>query len=286
MCANRGPRRDLSYKLGIERKSIAMTGRCVLTPSVSAGMEDEEITSLAKMGVQPRLTYLDVSKTALTSFDSLLGQPWLEEIVADGSQVKSFEGLSRHPKLRSFSAIAAPISDIDTYRLLMLIVVGPKLAIINGTSVTRSERARAASYPKIAKHLVEAGWVPPEEDPTAKEYKKLAADYRVTIDGELDDEMLATAPVFIPKRKKEELEMAEKVTDDYTSFLQEQSEQSDEFLARELADVMRAIGISVSGDGGKMKEEIISAVSSLAGLAATLSAGMAEPKAENDEQTT
>ena len=254
-------RNELKKTLNLQRRSLTSNGLVSLKGQKS-------ITSLEEFGTQHKLKTLDLTDTSFETLKTLKGQPWLETLIVDKSPLKSYEGLSRHPQLREFSAVSTPLCERPNFRVAMLILVGPKLGTVNGTKIKRSERTLAASFPKIAKLLIEAGWDPSDKSLSKDEYMDLAEEYQVEYNGELVidneevmNEMLKSPAVFLPRDEKEEKRIEQEKSAEYQSEL----ESKDEELANEVAKVLASIGIRVQG-GEKRNDEIIVAVSQLADL--------------------
>ena len=262
----RKAKNGLSYQLIVQKSSLALYGCINLS-----GMKG--IKSLSRFGTQPKLTCLNLTETSFESLDSLPSQPWLNELIVDKSKLNSYKGLGKHPQLKIFSAIGAPISERPMFRIAMLILVGPKLSVINGVRIKRREKEIAAQYPKLAKLLIEAGWDPtPDTDPEDIDYKRLAKEYSITVDGSTIEEdedsfqaLFSPPAVLVPKNEKEEARLEKEFEDMYEQASEQFHAVQEETLARELAKTLRRIGISVV-QGEKMKDEIIVAVSQLADL--------------------
>jgi hypothetical protein len=168
---------SVEYQLSVQRQQLAPTGRLTLR---GPGVND---SSLKTLGTQPRLRFLDVSGTLLTSLESLPAQPALQVITADKTKIAAFTGLARHPHLREVSFSDAPISKEENFRLRCLIVVGQRLAKINGRAVRPEERQVAKDYPVIARQLVEVGWNVERPVPPANRFRELAKQYRLKFQG-------------------------------------------------------------------------------------------------------
>jgi hypothetical protein len=115
----------------------------------------------------------------LDSLKTLAPQPILDTIIADGTQINSFVGLARHPRLRSVSFKDTPLSRRPNFRISLAIVVGQHLATITGVAVTAKERSAANRFPLIARTLVQLGWDATTPVPSTDEFKKLAGEFKV-----------------------------------------------------------------------------------------------------------
>jgi hypothetical protein len=141
---------DLTNLLLKQRQSLAAVGLVSLKGCT--------IVSLVKLGRQPQLLTLDVSKTSLESLESLEPQESLIEVITDESALKDFQGLDRHPKLSKFSAISTLLAARPNFRIAALIIVGSMLSLLNGVSVTAAERDQTRIFPKIAKYQLQNEW--------------------------------------------------------------------------------------------------------------------------------
>lgn len=251
-------RNELRYQLNIQRQSLSSSGFVTLKGQ-------KGITSLEEFGTQHRLKTLDLTGTPLKSLSTLAGQPWLTKLILNNSSIESYEGLSRHPRLEEISATGTALADRPNFRLALVILVGPKLRYINGTKVKLSERQDAASFPRLAKLLIEAGWDPTDKTLSVQEYRKLVDEYdlvvgdaRLADDEERFGELINPPAVFVPHEAKSESAADDKVA--------EAAAKKEEKLVKDLATVLSRIGIRVQ-QGEKRKEEIVVAVSQLAELA-------------------
>jgi hypothetical protein len=267
-------------------KTLLHSQRTNLGTSGLISLRSAPVTSLALLKRQPKLRVLDISKTPLTSLESLESQDALTEIIADESALADFRGLDRHPKLAKFSSISTPLAERPHFRLASLIVIGPMLSSINGSPVTTAERNQIRSFPKIAKHLLFSGWALEVRDIPEDEYKRIAHDRHVAINGRPFDTLekgeikaLFQLPVM-PKSKAEiEREVTEYVEEIQTQA-QRLQEQAEEELAGQIAHQLARIGINVR-PGPEMKDEIIEALGGLADVVRVLEeAADGEPSPE------
>jgi hypothetical protein len=269
---------DLKTLLHGQRQNLGASGLISLRSA--------PVTSLALLKRQPKLRVLDISKTGLTSLESLEPQDALTEIIADESALADFRGLDRHPKLAKFSAISTQLADSPNFRLASLIVIGPMLSSINGSPVTPAERNQIRSFPKIAKYLLLYGWTLEVRDIPEDEYKRIAQQRHVAINGRPFDSLekseiraLFQLPVM-PKSKAEiEREVTEYIEEIETQA-QRLQEQAEDELAGQIAQQLGRIGINVR-PGPEMKGEILEALGGLADVVRVL-----EEAAGGSEETT
>jgi hypothetical protein len=245
-----------------QRRSLASTGVISLA--------DNPIKSLKELGVQSRLTTLDISKTKIESLSSLQAQPWLNELIADGSQIDDYAGLSRHPQLRKVSLADTPLSRRPTFRLFTLIVMGSRLITLNSVPISKAEREQAKQFPKIARNLIEAGCDLPGEPVTDADYRHFAEEVSLEIDGVLWSELpnrqvktlLVLPLVFLPKSEAEESQQAEELTESRKLEIEKEEVSADDELAARIAGILQEIGIFV-GTGPQVQDNIVRALSGL-----------------------
>jgi hypothetical protein len=245
-----------------QRPSLRSTGLITL--------QDPSITSLRDLGEQPHLKILDISGVTLESLDSLQRQPWLTEIIANQSQLSSFLGLSRHPQLQKISLDGTPLSARQDFRIASVLVVGPRLTVINGKPVSKAEREQAKNFPKIARNLLEAGWEIPAEPATESDYRRFAQEAHIQIDGVPFEELprakvkpyFAVPAVFIPKTEADEALEAEKLAESRRNQYEQSEESVDEQLTVSIATILKRIQIHVR-PGERAREEILQVLTGL-----------------------
>jgi hypothetical protein len=264
-----------------QRHSLLATGRI--------NLNHPKINSLRDFGVQRHLTVLDISKTALQSLDSLQPQPCLAEIIATESQLDSYLGLSRQPQLQKLFIEGTPLSQRPNFRLFCSIVAGQRLGSINGIPITKPERDRAKAFPKIARNLLEAGSELPDHPVSESEFRRLADDIRLQVNGKLWSDLpnhqvqalFALPAVFSLKSPAEESLQAEKLAETQKSEVEKSEESADGQLVVSIAKILETIGIRV-GTGEQGKEDIVQALAGLVGAIRLLEGCQEEGGAEEE----
>jgi hypothetical protein len=253
----------------IDLRSLLLSQRQSLGSSGLISLKSSGLTSLAKLGPQRKLRILDISQNPIKSLDSLESQESLAEVIADDTQLEDFKGLDRHPKLAKFSAVGTPLSNRGNFRLSSLIVIGPLLSFINGTAVATSERDQIRRFPKIVRYLLQAGWELEFRDISEEEYKRMAQERGVKVNGKPFDELskaeikaLFRMPMLLKSKQELEREVNAYVEETLTQAKRTE-EQAEEALANEIAQQLGRIGVNVKA-GPKRKEEILTALGGLA----------------------
>lgn len=246
----KSPRQDtLKMILCNQRRALASTN-CL-------NLRGKNIQDLNAIGVQKHLKQLLISETPLESIDTLPPQPNLTDIKADHSSINSFEGISKQKQLKSISFIGTPLAEKENFRLTCLILIGQRLNYINGKSITAAERSDAATYPQIAKILLEHGWELDYPAPTSDEFKEIAKLYELNIKD-------YPASYFIPQRT---LLPAEKIKDEIDEEEDKEDvtylDTRDEDLVTGLIRVLKKSRIGVKNDENA-KAELLDIISSLA----------------------
>lgn len=205
---------------------------------------------LRGLGSQKKLQFLDISYSEIQSLHTMQPQPALREIVADYSSLKTFAGISNQPKLSRFSFTNTPLAQTKNSRLAAIIVMGTMASVINGKAVTAKERKIAASYPPVAKYLIESGWVLQYPPPNIFDFQFLADEFKLKISIEDLD----------PKQ--------EPVEGLYTSLYDdtgEPSEFNDDFTPfnERLASILRPMGFAIQ-NGPEKNKDIARAVNMIA----------------------
>jgi hypothetical protein len=170
------------YQISVQRQSLTKTGVLNLSRPNDA-LPVLAIRSLKGIGTQPHLRVLDLTLSPITSLRELPSQPALQQILASGSAIKDYVGLSRHPHLKLISFEETPLANRDNFRLSCLVLVGPHLASINGVSVSNAERRIACTYPLIAKPLLDHDWKIEVPVPSSQRFKALAGQFRLKLSG-------------------------------------------------------------------------------------------------------
>lgn len=270
----------LAEKLRGQRPSLAKTG--VLS------LRDLPVASLKSLSTQPRLHTLDVSNTGLQSLESLTAQPTLAKIVADNSQLASFEGLDRHPHLVELSAIGTPLAARENFRIEALVVVGSKLSQLNGAPVKTTERELAKTFPKIVKHLLEFGWALDLSILDEGEYRQIAAQLGVRVNGRPFDKLpsadakalFATPPVYVRKSRRDEALEAKEFKEEVVEDAKREEEKAEAALLAHVADLLEGIQVFVDrGDG--IKDDLLNALQGLTDVVRALETAT-EPSPEED----
>lgn len=251
----------VKYQLQIQRPSLSRAGLLNLS-----GLD---ITSLAEIGTQKYLKILNISNTNLESLDTLPSQPNLQQIIADDTQMNSFIGIMRHPKLRSVSFLNTPIAEDDhKFRLTLLVLVGQMLSVINGVPVSPRERIEASKYPLISRYLIETNWEIQEPVPTTEEFRELTVNSGIRLKG-VDSEFTndEAQKYFVPPPQLVPIETGKLIfqSDDSDENIDTVIINQDLDLQKQIYKELHNIGITVN-KGPDMQKEIVMAVKGLADI--------------------
>lgn len=233
---------SLSYSLTTSRADLQNNGR-LLWRGVT-------FKDFKKLGVQKKLQVLDISNSEIESLITMQPQPLLREIIADNSMLSSFAGISRHPRLSSFSFKGTPLYHVENSRMAAIVAIGPHVITINGKPVTKKERRIAETYPPIARNLIESGWVLQSPPPNIYDFQFLADEFGIDVKRE---ELEARRDHHINDR----LEPPEHSA---ASILSE--ELLDISFAEDVARLLRPLGFAIRHGSGKGRD-VVRAVSSI-----------------------
>ncbi|EAY12199.1 hypothetical protein TVAG_004050 [Trichomonas vaginalis G3] len=81
----------------------------------------------------------DASNNLLTDFTGFEPKGNIRGVVFDNNPLVSFRNFPRNTNITSFSAAGSPLSMLPNFRQLAILVLGPKIEIINGIKVTPNE---------------------------------------------------------------------------------------------------------------------------------------------------
>ncbi|OHT07451.1 hypothetical protein TRFO_24350 [Tritrichomonas foetus] len=231
----KNPRETLLSALQRQRRQMPKEGKLDFT-----GIE---VNDLKQLGSQKALKHLILDKTPLNSLHTLPPQPSLISISANNSKINTLAGLSNQKRLSSLSIIGTPISQVENFRLAVMLAVGPRISIINGQRITKTERRMVKSYPPIAKYLVNAGWVVTYPPPSELDFHYLAEQFDIKAN---NDDFIAPVPAIASKALPEE----EKIP----------TEDKDIPFTEQLASILRPLGFAVRC-GPEIHGDIIRAIS-------------------------
>jgi hypothetical protein len=243
--------------------------------------------ALKILGTQPRLKVLDLSDTPLTSLEGLPPQPNLQVLIADSTGISSFRGLSRHHHLREVSFDSSPISWDQDFRLKCLILVGQRLAKINGQAVTISERKIAKDYPLIAKQLIEADWELEHPVPSKERFRALAIEKKIKFEGANSHftnvesaKYFEPPPALVRGVGVTSTELGDSALYDSDIYIDRSgSIDSGSELAVQISEALKDIGLWVRPE----EDQIIAAVSGLCDIVKALDQGQGDVQAEPGE---
>jgi hypothetical protein len=273
-------RDKLNEKLRAQRTSLVKTG--------FLSLKDVQVTSLTALSTQPRVQTLDISNTSFQSLVSLAPQPNLVKIIADNSQLASFQSLDRHPRLIELSAAGTPLAAREHFRIEAVIVLGQRLAVLNGSPVKASERELAKTFPKIVKYLLEYGWTLDLSTMGEAEYRQIAASLGVQVNDQPFDKLpsaeakglFAMPPVYARKSRRDEEREAKEFKQESLGEATRKEERDEAELLGQVADVLESVGIFVDrGDG--IKDELLTALQGLTDVVKTLE-NPTDPQPEED----
>lgn len=261
---------NLKYQLSVQRTQLKLQG--ILDLRQKKLLNNKNFPSLEDLGTQKSLKTLLLQETMFESLETLPPQTNLQYINADGSQLSSYTGLSRHPKLHSVSFLDTPLSEDPNYRLSLLIVIGQRLTMVDGVPITQQEKKKASKYPLIARYLIEAGWEVVDPCPSIDSFREIAIEKRLKFKGvdrrfENDEaQKYFKPPLFliprdvVPKKQEDDFEDVEEDVEEFEEELK---------LAYELRSELHHIGINIQNNEN-MTDEIIGAIKSLAHLMESL----------------
>jgi hypothetical protein len=101
---------------------------------------------------------LNLSFCLLSTLAGLKPLPRLTVLIADGSQIATFQNFVAVPNLQKLSLLGTPVSCAPHFALSALLVC-PNLVTLNGRQPSVVDRRRAEAYPSLGKALVNAGWL-------------------------------------------------------------------------------------------------------------------------------
>lgn len=230
--------------------------------------------NLARIGNQQALVELILNDSSITSFATLQPQKRLKSIIADNSKVQVLSGLSIQPRLSSVSLRNTPVSKDEYFRIELLVVVGPRLSIINGSPVTQNERRMAQSYPPVARRLVEAGWILQYPPPSKYDFIYLTKQFK--IENVSKDEYNLQLPPPLPEKPPSSPVSPKAEKSGQQSNLQsptqnsekgeqslEQIEMNDDLsFCDKVAAILRPLGFAIR-NGPEMVNDITTSVESI-----------------------
>ena len=255
--------------LALQRGSLARTGTLTY--------KGKKFTDLTDVGVQVHLRSLNISHTPITSLTTLPEQKNLNRIIADGSALDTYADFSKFKRVKRFSAVDTPLSKRKKFRVECVIMFGTILESINGTQVTQEEKQKAAAYPPIARYLLEKGWELADTVPNSEEFRELAIEYDLKVDGCNSDFSNSKSESLLRTGKSVYSCQADDEQDNENE--QDKDEQLIEALVKELKKA--GIGLTYEQD---VKEEMIDIIRELAEAATILSDFKSEIQGMEDEE--
>ena len=252
-------RQQIPYALSTQRHSLVTTGLLNMS-------KYKLVRDLEPIGTQVHLKVLNLTGLAgLESLATLPPQPDLRQIIADRTGIKSYAGLSRHPRLESLSLVDTPIAGSPNFVLTCLVLVGPRLTRVRGTSerdglVSERLRREANMYPLIARFLIENGWEIEQPVPTQDRFRELAKERGLKIRGvdsefSNDEAMRYLRP---PPNLMRDSVAAEMFKTEIEERTVEQINSGDD-LVKDVVKELRNLGINVKSD----EEEVLKAMGAL-----------------------
>lgn len=122
---------------------------------------------------------LILSFTPITSFAGLSSLPKLEYLILDNSNIENFANISAIANVTRISLYHTPVSKKANCRLSLIIACGRNLRVIDGKAVSERLREKAATYPPIAKKLIDHGWIATYPCPDDEMLEQLCNDFGV-----------------------------------------------------------------------------------------------------------
>ncbi|OHT07164.1 hypothetical protein TRFO_01291 [Tritrichomonas foetus] len=175
-----------------------------LRHSNKVDLSGENIDDLGKLGTQKLMYSFDLSYVQISSLEGLKPQPNLKNFVADGSAISTLRNFSAIQSITSCSMKMTPISKENNF-LVSLLLVAPKLTIVNGKLISQKTRDKVAIYPPEAARLVNAGWMAEYPCPPDDVMIELMKYYNI-YEGEEEEE-----------EEEEEAEFDNEITDNVAS---------------------------------------------------------------------
>ena len=106
-------------------------------------LSGESFEDLSFVGTRPSMKQLDLSFTPISTIEGLTFQPKLDTLIADSSELSNFKNFRAVQKVSSVSVKNTPVSHFPTFKLSLLIVIGPSLRVINGQYINQKLREKA-----------------------------------------------------------------------------------------------------------------------------------------------
>lgn len=122
---------------------------------------------------------LILSFTPIKSFAGLSSLPKLEYLILDNSNIENFANISAISNVTKVSLYHTPVSRRANCRLSLVIACGMNLRVIDGKTVPERLREKAATYPPIAKKLIDKGWIATYPCPDDETFDQLCQEYGV-----------------------------------------------------------------------------------------------------------
>lgn len=154
-------------------------GRLVLSnePKVA---EDFAALSSPSVYKQIRLMkILDISRTNITTIDGFRKYPKLVHFIANNTKLENFKGFSALSSVSTISLLNTPISQLKTFRIALVLAVGPNLKSVNGKAIPQSVFEKAQMYPEVCGELVNRGWIPEFPPPDSETLENLCQEYGI-----------------------------------------------------------------------------------------------------------
>jgi hypothetical protein len=136
---------------------------------------------------------LDISRTPVTSLLGCPPFPRLTVFIGDRSGISDFANFRALKTATTISLKDTPVARLQTYRLSLLLALGPddNLVSINGSQISSELRARVKAFPQFCNDLVNRGWIATPKPPAGQESVQLCQRYDVEppfVDSDTDDD--------------------------------------------------------------------------------------------------
>ena len=129
--------KDISEKI----KEISQQQKVTIAKAGEVVMTSREILSFKQIEIPPITTLLNLSGNYIAEFAGFSPEMRLDTLILDDNPIVTFQNFPEVHNIRNFSCLRSPITSLPNFRLLALLAIGDSLETLNGSPVTRDERA-------------------------------------------------------------------------------------------------------------------------------------------------
>ena len=263
-----------------------------LRRSNKVDLSGENIDDLSKLGTLKLMHSLDLSYVQISTLEGMPNQPNLKIFILDGTAISSFKNFSAVNNITSISLKRTPVLKEPNY-LVSLLLVCPKVTIVNGKLISEKTKSKVESYPSFAHELVNAGWMaeypcPPDDvlNNLKKQYKILSDEYEEVLEEEEEEEEgfeeneikneneanqkeVKSPTLSTPKKVKSQtlspssnkLDKSKKSPKKTPEKNKPKADELEKSLVEKVADVLRKNGIDI--DSTNLQQSVLNAIDAL-----------------------